>query len=317
VTNTMIDPYGRSSEERKALRAKLDALNVEAKENWDNPQWRNVMAQEMTETIYEGFTHENLLGYMTTVENTSFDGRVFIKEVRGLRAFWVARGGYIEASDLKAEVIEMQRDTLGFHVWEFEDKLQTSFAETQATLIERGIERLDAEINNRFLSTLQAAIPSSSDYYINDSGLSLTALNTAMREVRDSSRSFDIAIVGRSTMTDQIIDQLLGTGNNGAGFIPETNEQMVQRGVLGTYRGAKIITLTNWQDAEGVSYFPANELFVIARDASKVANFGTLMSKNYVEQDNWYWHYLARLDNGVLVHRPERVRRIVDDAQPA
>ena len=317
ANGVLLDPYGRSDDERKALREKIALVNRDAAENWDNPTWRREMAQEMTETIYEGFDHENLLGLMAEVENAPFDGRVFVKEVRGLRAFWVARGGYIEASTMRAQVMEIPRDTIGFHVTEFEDKLRTNFAETQSTLVDLGIRRLDAEVNNRVLSTFQAAIPDTSPYYIDDSGVSLAALNTALREVRDESKVFDLAIVGRSTMTDQIMDELLGTSYNGSGFLPETNEQLVQRGVLGTYRGAKIITLRNFQDDEDVSFFPANEMYVIARDASKFAFWGGLMSKEYVEDDNWYWHYLARRDFGGVVHRPERARRIVDTSLSA
>jgi hypothetical protein len=308
----MIDPYGRSDDERKALRAKMDLVNKDAFENWDDPAWRREMAQDMTETIYMGFTHENLLTLIAETENAPFDGRVFVKEVRGLRAFWVARGGYIEASSMKAEVMELPRDTIGFHVYEFEDKLRTNFAETQSTLVDLGVQRLDAEVNLRVLSLFQAAIPTSSPNYISGAGLSLASLNTALREVRDSSRGFDVSIVGRSTMTDQIMDELLGAAGNGGGFIPETNEQLVQRGVLGTYRGAKIVTLTNWKDDEEISFFPANELYVVARDASKFAFWGGLLSKEYVEDDNWYWHYLARRDFGGVVHHPERIRRVVD-----
>ena len=317
ANGVLLDPYGRSDDERKALREKIALVNRDAAENWDNPTWRREMAQEMTETIYEGFDHENLLGLMAEVENAPFDGRVFVKEVRGLRAFWVARGGYIEASTMRAQVMEIPRDTIGFHVTEFEDKLRTNFAETQSTLVDLGIRRLDAEVNNRVLSTFQAAIPDTSPYYIDDSGVSLAALNTALREVRDESKVFDLAIVGRSTMTDQIMDELLGASYNGSGFLLETNEQLVQRGVLGTYRGAKIITLRNFQDDEDVSFFPANEMYVIARDASKFAFWGGLMSKEYVEDDNWYWHYLARRDFGGVVHRPERARRIVDTSLSA
>jgi hypothetical protein len=39
---------------------------------------------------------------------------------------------------MHAEVFETQRDTLGFHVFEMEDKLRTNFGETQANL---GIQR--------------------------------------------------------------------------------------------------------------------------------------------------------------------------------
>lgn len=312
VNTTIIDPFGRTSEERAELREKIRKVNEEAAANWHDPAWRRMMAAEMTETIYEGFQHENLLSILAEVENAGFNDRVFVKEVRGLRAFWVARGGYIEESTLKADVMEIGRDTIGFHVSEFEDKLMTNFAETQATLIELGIQRMDAEVNARFLALLQAAIPNTSPYYLDDAGLSLSTLNTALREVRDESKTFDITIVGRSTMTDQIMDELLGNGSNGSGFLPETNEALVQRGVLGTYRGARIVTLRNYKDDENVAFFPANELYVVGRDASKFAFWGGLMSKEYVENDNWYWHYLARRDFGGVVHRPERLRRIID-----
>lgn len=313
----MIDPHGRDMEQRKALREARDKLNAEAAANWDDPTWRREMAQEMTETIYEGFQHENLLSLMAEVENAPFDGRVFVKEVKGLRAFWVARGGHIEASTMRAQVMELPRDTIGFHVYEFEDKMRTNFAETNTNLVDLGIQRMDAEINKRVLALFQSAIPSSSSYYLSGSGVSLATVNTALRDVREESKSFDVSIVGRSSMTEQLMDELLGNSYNGSGFLPESNEEMVRRGVLGTYRGARIITLRNYQDDEDVSFFPANEMYVVARDASKFAFWGGLMSKEYVENDNWYWHYLARRDFGGVVHRPERARRIVDTSLSA
>jgi hypothetical protein len=318
ANSTMVDAYGRSSQERADLRAKINLINREASENWNNPTWRREMAQEMTETIYEGFQHENLLSLMAEVENAPFDGRVFVKEVRGLRAFWVARGGYIEASTMKSEVMELPRDTIGFHVSEFEDKLITNFAETQANLVNLGIQRMDAEVNRRVLALFQAAIPNTSPYYASTGGLNLSTLNTALRQVRDTSKTYEVAIIGRSTMTDQIIDQIVGGGNSaGAAFLPETNEQLLSRGVLGVYRGARIITLVNHKDDQDDSFFPANELYIVGRDASKFAFWGGLMSKEYTEDDNWYWHYLARRDFGGVVHRPDRIRRILDTNQAA
>lgn len=313
MTSThMIDPYGRSSQERDEIRRKIDAANKEAAERWDDPQWRREMAAEITETIYWGFDHENLLGLLTQVENAPFDGRVLVKEVRGLRAFWVARGGYIEASTMRAEVMELPRDIVGFHVYEFEDKLRTNFAETQATLVDLGIQRMDAEVNLRLLRLFQAAVPSSSAQYISGAGVSLATLNTALREVADASLDTGgISIVGRRTMTDQIIDAVTQTNGYGA-FLPQTNEDLLRRGVLGSYRGANIVSLTNYKDDEDVSFFPANELYVVGRDASKFAFWGGLLSKEWTEQDSWYWHYIARRDFGGVVHRPERLRRIVD-----
>lgn len=309
----MLDPYGRSQEERKALRDKMEQIDKIAQDNWDNPQWRREMAQEVTETVYMGFEHENLLSLIANVENAPFDGRVFVKEVRGLRAFWVARGGYIEASTIRSEVMEIPRDTIGFHVFENEDKIMTNFSETQSNLVSLGVQRLDAEVNLRVLGAFQAAVPdSSSDYYIDGAGVSLAAINTALTAVRDESRDYNVAIIGRATMIDQIYDELLGSSGIGGGFLPETNEALIQKGIVGTYRGAKLITLTNWKDDTEAAFWPANEAWVVARDASKFAFFGGLMSKEFTEQDNWYWHYLARRDFGGVVHRPERLRRIID-----
>lgn len=312
--STHVDPRSRlGDEERRALREKLEAVNKEAAANWDNPTWRREMAQELTETIYWGFQHENLLSLFAQVENAAFDARVFVKEVRGLRAFWVARGGHIEASNMHAEVFEIPRDTIGMHVYEFEDKLRTNFGETQANLVDLGIQRMDAEVNRRVLALFQAAVPSTSSYYISSNGVSLTSVNQALREVRDVSLDFECTIIGRSTMTDQIIDAIMGSGGNSAGFFPETNEELLRQGVLGVYRGARIITLKNYRDDIDVPFFPANEMYVLGRDASKFAFFGGLLSKEYTEEDNWYWHYLARRDFGGVVYRPNRIRRIVDN----
>lgn len=315
MTNTVLtDAYGRSEDDRKEMRARIDRVNKEAFDNWDDPQWRRSMAQQLTDTVYRGFDHENLLSMFADVENAPFDGRVFVKEVRGLRAFWVARGGYIEASSMHAEVMEIPRDTIGFHVYEMEDKLRTNFAETQSTLVDLAQKRMDAQINQRVFALFQAAVPSSAANYHAGAGLSLTALNTAMRTVRENSNQFEVTIIGRFSMVDQIVELLVasGSGSVAAGFTPQTNEELLNRGVLGTYRGAQIITLNNYTDDERVPFFPANEMWVVARDASKFAFWGGLLSKEYVEEDNWYWHYLARRDFGGVVHRPERLYRIVD-----
>lgn len=295
-----------------ALREAMDRLNAEAAVKWQDPTWRAEKAQEMSETIYWGFQHENLISLLAQVENLSYTGRSTVREVRGLKAYWVALGGYIESSTIHSEVMEIPRDIIGFHVQEFEDKLETNFAESAATLIELGTQRMDAQINSRVLSLFQAAAPYGADNYAEASGVDLTAVNTAIREVRDSATVGLPVIIGRATMTEQILDALLGNSFNGSGFIPETNERLLNLGVIGNYRGVRIITLTNWKDEEDVSFFPANELMVVSPGASKFAFYGGLRTKEFTEQDNWYWHYLVRRDFGGVVHRPERIRRIID-----
>ncbi|NUS01923.1 MAG: hypothetical protein HOV97_05090 [Nonomuraea sp.] len=309
ATKAMVDSFGRTQEENKNRLEIMEAANEDARKNWDNPEWRRDFAQDLTESILLGFEYETLIDRWIETDRTDFNGRVFIREAGGLKAFYMARGGYIEASELTAEISEVPRDMIGVHVWEFEDKFLTNFAESAQTLRDLSIQRMDAEINRRVHTVLAEAVPTGSPYFLATPGLSKPAVDAAISATRDASRSGDVVIVGRPTMVDQIMD-FDGFGN-------ETLEEIRNKGVLGQYRGVDIVSLKNYKDEDGAPYLPANEMWIMTRDTGKFAFFGGLKSKEFDELDNWYWHYLARRDTGVLVHHPERARRLVDTSIPA
>lgn len=304
ATKTMVDSFGRSFEENKQRQEIMEKANEEARQNWDNPQWRRDFAEDLTESILLGFEYETLIDRWIDTERTDFNGRIFVREARGLKAFYMARGGYIEASELTSEISEVPRDMLGVHVYEFEDKFRSNFAESAQSLRDLAIRRMDAEVNRRVRTVLAEAVPSTSPYYIGAAGISKAAVDSSISAVRDASTRGEVVLVGRPQVTDQI--------TNFEGFGNETKEEIRAKGVLGNYRGAQIITLRNYKDEEDLPFLPANELWVLSKDSGKFAFYGGLLSKEFSEQDNWYWHYLARRDSGVLVHHPERVRRLVD-----
>lgn len=320
----IVDALGRTPEERAKQAEMFAEINAEANANWDNPQWREEMAQELTRAIIHGFEYENLLDLILQTERLGFNDRSFIKEAQGLKAFWMARGGHIEMSTLTADVVELPREMLAFHVSEFEDKFRTNFAETAQTLSNLAVRRMESEINKRVLSVLQAAVSTTSgpgatvhpSYVAAASGLTKAILDKAIRDVRDESTEGSISLVGRHAMTEQISDF--------PGFGWETQEEIRAKGVLGVYRGATIVTLKNYRETDfrlsggtATSFFPANELFVVGRDSGKFAFYGDMLSKSYVEQDNWYWHYIGRRDVGALVSHPHRMRRVVDSTVTA
>jgi hypothetical protein len=309
ATSQLVDSFGRTLEENRARYELHREANEEARANWNNPEWRAEFAQDLTESILLGFDYETLVDRWIDTERTDFEGRIFVREAAGLKAFYMARGGYIEASELIAEAAEVPRDMIGVHVYEFDDKFVTNFAESAQTLRDLAIRRMDAEINRRVHTVLAEAIPAGSPYYVATPGVSKPAVDAALRNVSDATSADRLTIVGRSTMVDQISDF--------DGFGQETLEEIGRRGVIGTYRGATIVRLRNFKDEENQPYIPANEMWVMATDTGKMAFYGGLKSKEFEEQDNWYWHYLARRDTGVLVHHPERARRLVDTNQAA
>lgn len=312
LLKTLIDNKGRTAEEREAARSLIQELNDVARENFDDPVWRREMAAVLTESILEGFELETFYDQLVDVERIGFEDRLIIEEETGLKVFFIAKGGHIEASAMVSEAIELPRDTLGFHVYEFEDALRANFAKTISTMRNLAVRRLDFGVQVQIKNLIEAAIGPSASQFITGAGLSKSALDTAIREVKDEASRVGggggadpaIAIAGRSTMVDQISDF--------PGFADEALEELRARGRLGRYRGANVLQLRNSTDEDGVSYFPANELYVMSTDSGKFAIYGGLLSKEYVEQDNWYWHYLGRQDFGGIVHRPDRIRRFTD-----
>lgn len=306
ITKKMVDSFGRSSEDLRELNEIKRAANEEAKRNWDDPQYKADFAADLTESILEGFEHETFIDRLIETDRLDFNDRSFVRDARGLKAFWMARGGYIEESQMTEEVIELPRDMIGIHVSEFDDKFVTNFAESAQQLRDGAIRRMDAEVNRRVHALFQAATPSGggNSNYASATSISAASLNAAIQQVSDNSTTGEVVIVGRPQVVDQIMDF--------TGYSNETLEEIRQRGVLGVYRGAPVVRLKNYKDENDTPFLPSNELWVVSRDCGKFAFYGGLKSKEFSEDANWYWHYLARRDVGVLVHHPERIYRLVD-----
>lgn len=290
------------------LAEKIAILDAEARENWYDDEWRAEHIHDVQATIFEGFTHESLLNLMSTVETVEDGERILIEEVKGLKVWFVASGGQIDESVITSETAELRRDYVGYHVNERTDKIRSGFSRQMASMASLAISQMDAAINQRLLGAFQAAITNVSPYYISGAGLSLPALNTAITEVVDESLDGPTSVVGRGTMVDQIVNELQDLN----GFTPATNEEILRTGRLGEYRGTNIIRLKNHKDADGNSFFPANEMFVVGADASKCGFWGGMHSAEWTTPEGFYSNILGVRTFGCAVIRPERARRIVD-----
>lgn len=314
VVNTATsDAFGRTADERDEIREKVRVADQLAKDNWYDEDFRKEMLKDLVEVTFEGFMHETLLDLYSTVETVGEFERITLEEVQGLEVFWTSLGGQIDNSRLTERVWELPRDLVGFAVYELEKKIRSGFSRAQSNIVSLAISQMDAEVNARLFRTLQAAIGVGSPYYSSGAGLDIADVNTGISQVGDETLEDTVAIVGRRTMIDQILDAL--QDNNL--FAPETNEQIIQLGVMGRYRGAPIIRLKNHKDRNEQPFFPGNELWIVGRDASKTGFWGGLTGQEWTEPGGFYWHYMATREAGFAVHRPERARRIVDESLSA
>lgn len=311
-----VDPFGRPKADDIAAyeRAKA-ALNQEAQANWGNEAWHREQAAILAERFDYGFQFDNLFPTYFETRNVGEFDTVTISERRGMQVFWTARGGYIDETQLKTERFDVPRDTIGFHVSEFEDKLRAGYAETIEELADLALQRLDAEVNRRMFNLLQAAIPSSSAYYVNaTTGLTKDILDTAVREVNDvvtpnNGTMPPVTILGRATMIDKISDVVTDAA---ALFDPEATAEIRRRGRLGVYRGANVVRIQNYTDENDNSYIPDNELWVFGGTVGIFAKYGGMQTKSWSENTVDYRHVRGRMDCGGLIYRPDRARRIVD-----
>lgn len=309
IQHGKVDPFGRAPERLEESRELAKKLDEQARENWDNPAWHRQVAADLATSLDYGFTFANLWSsYFQTEQVGEFD-RVILRERRGLKVYYTARGGWIDETQLRTEQWELPRDTLGFHVSEMEDKLRAGFATAISEIVSLAEARLDAEVNRRIFNTLQAAIPSGSPYYSSGAAVDKASVDGLLRDVKDAIKPngvFDVpvTIAGRPSMVDQISDF--------TGFAPEALEEIRLRGRLGTYRGASIVAISNYTDEDGNSYIPANELWVFGGSVGRFALYGPMRVKSWVENNVDYVHYRAAKDIGGLVHHPEQARRFID-----
>jgi hypothetical protein len=315
-TRSLVDPFGRPKAEDIAAyeRAKA-ALNKEAQENWLSETWHREQAAILAERFDYGFQFDNLFPTYFEVRQVGEFDTVTLSERRGMQVFWTARGGYIDETQLKTERWDVPRDTVGFHVSEFEDKLRAGYAETIEQLADLALQRLDAEVNRRMFTLLQAAIPSGSPYYVNaTTGLTKANLDTALREVGDmvtpnNGTMPPITILGRAAMIDKVSDIVT---NPAALYDPAATEEIRRKGRLGVYRGANLVRIQNYTDELDKSYIPANELWVFGGTVGVFAKYGGMITKSWAENTVDYRHIRGRMDCGGVIYRPDRARRIVD-----
>jgi hypothetical protein len=304
-----VDSFGRDMKAVEEYKAMAAALDEEARNNWDDPAWHRQVAADLSEYLDYTFSSENLFQTYFATQNVGEFDRVRLVERRGLKVYWTAKGGYIDETQLQTEQWEIPRDTLGFHVSEFTDKLRAGFATAMSEIVGLANRRMEAEVNRRIFSLLQTAIDASSPYYSSGAGLDKATLDALIAEVKDEVKPDGatmppVTIVGRAQMTDQI--------NDFTGFADEAQEEIRLRGRIGTYRGCNVVTAHHYIDEDGNDYFPQNELWVFGGTVGKFVKFGGLQVKSWEENTVDYTHYRARMDCGGLVHHPEQARRFID-----
>ena len=124
-----------------------------------------------------------------------------------------------------------------------------------------------------------------------------------------------MTIVGRAAAIDKLTEVTsqhswtVGATNFGD-LNQAAAEEARRNGYVGTYKGANVVVLLNYTDADGNSYFTDDVLWVLGGNAGVFVNYGGVRSKTWVENTADYWHLRARQDIGCLVNQPNLVYKL-------
>lgn len=305
-----------SQEEQDKFYEAAEALNAEAADKWEDPTWQREQARLIAEKLDWGFKSDAVYNQFFPTKHVRKDEQIVLKERRGLKVFWTHRAGEIDESQLRQDIYELGKDTLGWHVREFEDNVESNYAETIADLIPLARTLEQTEVTRRIFNVLQAAVPLGSAHYIDATSTGSTTLEKAVRSaitgIQDtpvpSNRTLlsgQVSIVGRRSAVANILDF--------DSFNDKTKDDIARTGVLGTYFGAKIVTIDNYADEDGLAFLPDDELWVIGGGVGLFGSYGGSKVSNWVENKVAYRHYQSRRDVGVAVTHPEVTRRIAID----
>lgn len=321
LVNSMVDmksaPAGvkRTPESIEAYAKQKAALNTEAETNWTSPAWHREVADMIAARLDYTINFENPVADAIDTMVVGPQDQVVEEDYSGLQAFYTARGAYIDETQMVTKRWSMGRDTIGFHVSEFEDKLRVNFATSMENMIALGSQAMASQIALNMFNTFETAVNSSAPQYINaSSGLTATILNSAITAVHDAIRPHNMAmpnvtILGRRGAVDEILT--VATGSGSYIFDPGATEEIRATGKLGVYRGATIQVVPNYYDNTRTSLLPANELWVLAGNVGKQVYYGPAVTKTWIENTRDYVHYRTRKDVGFAIWHPEWCRRIV------
>lgn len=299
---------GRVLTDEQAALAKI--VNEDAKENWGDPRWHREQAALIQEAVDYGFRNDSIFTGVLRFHNLNREDKLIHKERRGLKVFTVAAGGYVEESTLSVDSFEAPRSPMGWHVVATEEDALADYAASMAELVALAKSAEEAEIVRRQLAMMQAAVPSSSAYYVDATGgLTATMVKDAINGVADAERPnggvvpTEITILGRAEAISEVEDFI-----DAANYVAQ--EEVRAQGFLGRYRGARVQRLLNFTDADGTSFMPDDELWVVADTAGHYARYGNARVKQWVEDNLDKLHTKSRRETGGFLTRPQNVRRI-------
>lgn len=259
---------------------------------------REELAQLITENLQEDMKPYDIRPLLFDTKTRQELEYVEYKRKGKFRAFRITRGGYVPKSQIFQDVVMAQPDEFAVRPSCHLDQIKTGRITSVAELREGAMDALITDYARYFYETMNAAFLNAefSNNFATCTGgkLDKTMLDKILAKAMKYGQ---VSIVGTYNGLSGIMDF--------AGYTDTQKDEIMRTGKIGVYRGANIVRLDEFLDADGQDVIKDDMVFVVVRKAGHVDDFGELQNDEITDKEHNEFSIIIRKKWGFTLLYPE------------
>lgn len=290
----LVKKYSTASiynEEAKDLSKRIQAMSK-------TPQGLNEIAQLITEDIVEEMQAYDIRPlFFGAVKPRDLNETVEYKKKGKFRAYQIAPGGYVPKSRIFQDVMQVSPDTFAVRPACDLVHLEVGKISSIAELRQMAIDALLTEYNRYAYSALDAAVPNDANHVANVTGEVDKA--TLDKMITYISQFGPVSLIGTHASLAPILDF--------SGYSDATLAQIERTGSLGVYRGANIVKLEEYLDADDKQVIANDRIFVVSQKAGHIDDFGAMRVREVTDQEHDEFSVIMRKMWGLTILEADKM----------
>lgn len=267
------------------------------------PQGMNELAQLITENLEEEMKGYDLRPLLFDVKPRQENETVEYKRKGKFRAYQVTRGGYVPKSQIFQDVITAEPAEFAVRPACHLAQLEEGRISSVNDMIEGAQQALLTKYANYFYAILEAAVldnQTADNYATVTAEVDKPTLDAMIHWAAGLGNG--VSVVGTHQSLAPILDF--------AGHTDAMRDEIQRTGDLGLYRGAQLVKLESFLDADDLDVIKQDTIFVITRKVGYVDDFGAMRSREVVDPEHDEFSVIMRKKWGLTVLYPEKVGMI-------
>lgn len=267
------------------------------------PQGMNELAALITENLEEEMKAYDLRPLLFETRQREVNETVEYRRKGKFRAYQITKGGYVPKSQIFQNVITASPAEFAVRPATHLRQLEVGRISSVNDMIDGAQHALLTEYCRYFYKILETAVGNdiTHDNYAEVTGeIDKTTLDKMIHWA--AGLGGQVSVVGTHQSLAPILDF--------TGYSDAMKQQIERTGDIGQYRGAQLVKLEQFLDADDLDVIKQDTLFVLTRKVGYVDDFGPLRSREIVDGEHDEFSIIMRKEMGLTVLYPEKVGMI-------